>query len=337
MVIIVSEGTDGTTTQVMQWMKGMGYMNKVIRINTNDLVYLNEINLSEDRVIIESDGKKIDLSKDVSVIWFRRGTIPLSLRRKGEKRKKLKLFDSPELNGHVRSHLLEESLHLIEAVNNPNTKLIGGYGKGVVNKINVLNAAKRIGIEIPITVILDSREPLQEFFNQQNGSIITKGISDTLSFETDRMGYIVYTNKITQEKIDELPDHFFPSLFQGNIDKKIELRVFFWFGKIYSLAIFSQLDEQTNTDFRIYNKEKPNRMIPYQLPEELCDKINQLMNEIGLETGSLDFILDTNDKFVFLEVNPVGQFGMVSSPGNYMIEKHIAETLIKFENEFQAN
>ena len=53
------------------------------------------------------------------------------------------------------------------------------------------------------------------------------------------------------------------------------------------------------------------------------------MKKLKLETGSLDFIKTTDDRLVFLEVNPVGQFGMVSSPCNYYLEKKIAEYLIK--------
>lgn len=337
MIIIVSENTDGSTTQVLQWIKKLGFQDKVIRINVEELVYLDILDLDTNTTIIEVDGKKIDLSKDVSVIWFRRGNIPLSLKREGQVRKKLKLFESDELNANVKNHLLAESFDLIEAINHPKTKIIGGFGKGRVNKLQVLRKAKDLGLLIPRTVVVDSKLKLQKFFDDNQGQIISKGISDTLSFENDRMGYIVYTNSISQEKIVELPNNFFPSLFQANIDKKIELRVFYWFGKVYTLSIFSQLDDQTNTDFRIYNDKKPNRMIPYELPIDIIEKIISLMDQIGLDTGSLDFILDKNDLYYFLEVNPVGQFGMVSGPGNYFVEKQIAINLIEFENEFQKN
>jgi hypothetical protein len=33
-------------------------------------------------------------------------------------------------------------------------------------------------------------------------------------------------------------------------------------------------------------------------------------------------------EYVFLEVNPIGQFGMVSAPCNYNLEKKIAQYLI---------
>jgi len=131
------------------------------------------------------------------------------------------------------------------------------------------------------------------------------------------------------EDIESLPDEFFPSLFQKNISKKYELRVFYLNKKFYSMAIFSQNDSQTKTDFRNYNFEKPNRNVPYSLPRVVKVKINKLMKVLELETGSLDLLVDENDDYYFLEINPVGQYGMVSYPCNYYLDKIIAEELIR--------
>ncbi len=57
------------------------------------------------------------------------------------------------------------------------------------------------------------------------------------------------------------------------------------------------------------------------------------MDKIGLNCGSLDFIVDINDKFYFLEVNPTGQFGMVDFPCNYNLHKIVAEQLIKMDSK----
>ena len=45
-------------------------------------------------------------------------------------------------------------------------------------------------------------------------------------------------------------------------------------------------------------------------------------------------IQSDKNELVFLEINPVGQFGMVSSPCNYYLEKKVASKLKKLlENE----
>ncbi len=53
--------------------------------------------------------------------------------------------------------------------------------------------------------------------------------------------------------IEKLPDTFSPSLIQGYVEKKYELRIFYLNGECFASAIFSQLDEQTKIDFRNYN------------------------------------------------------------------------------------
>ena len=96
------------------------------------------------------------------------------------------------------------------------------------------------------------------------------------------------------------------------------------------MAIFSQNNEKTKLDFRNYDYSFPNRKTPFILPSKIEKKIRNFMNFIKLNCGSLDLILTPNSEYVFLEVNPVGQFGMVSSPCNYELEKKIANKLINY-------
>ncbi|MNQ59911.1 hypothetical protein D3C85_741740 [compost metagenome] len=99
--------------------------------------------------------------------------------------------------------------------------------------------------------------------------------------------------------------------------------------KCYSMAIFSQNNEKTKLDFRNYDKENPNRLVPYKLPEIVENRICDFMDAIGLNTGSLDIIKSViNGEYYFLEVNPFGQFGMTSAPCNYNLHKEVANFLI---------
>lgn len=99
------------------------------------------------------------------------------------------------------------------------------------------------------------------------------------------------------------------------------------------MAIFSQSDSRTSVDFRHYRPDKPNRRVPFDLPIDLENKLKQLMSIMNLESGSIDLICDNSNRYVFLEVNPVGQFGMISDPCNYYLEKKIAEYLVQKKYE----
>ncbi len=94
------------------------------------------------------------------------------------------------------------------------------------------------------------------------------------------------------------------------------------------MCIFSQQNEATKIDFRNYDQIKPNRMIPYRLPENIKTTIHDFMDAIGMQCGSIDMILTPNNEYVFLEVNPVGQFQWVEKCCNFDLSKAIARVLI---------
>ncbi|MDP3927797.1 MAG: hypothetical protein Q8R57_02120 [Bacteroidota bacterium] len=111
------------------------------------------------------------------------------------------------------------------------------------------------------------------------------------------------------------------------INKRFEIRVFFLHDLIFASAIFSQNDEKTIVDFRNYNIDKPNRIVPIKLPIDTTLMIKSIMASINMNSGSIDIIYDEKKNYVFLEINPVGQFQQVSYPCNYFLEREIAKIL----------
>jgi D-alanine-D-alanine ligase-like ATP-grasp enzyme len=99
------------------------------------------------------------------------------------------------------------------------------------------------------------------------------------------------------------------------------------------MAMFSQKDEKTKIDFRHYDSTNPTRYVPFKLPEELEKKLDKLMRQVNLNTGSIDMILTEKNEYIFLEVNPIGQYGMTSVPCNYYLNKIIANYLIKEDDK----
>lgn len=199
-----------------------------------------------------------------------------------------------------------------------------------VDKFKVLHLAKEEGLQIPNSLVTNCKKELKKFHNKHK-EIITKPLYENPRFQEENYTIQFLTDKITYDQLNELPSTFFPSFFQAYIKKDIEVRVFFIDGLFYSMAIFSQLDPQTKTDFRNYNRKRPNRKVPYLLPEKIEVKLKGLMKKLNLTTGSIDLIKTPTKKYVFLEVNPIGQFGFVSKSCNYHLEHKIANTLIKYD------
>ena len=63
----------------------------------------------------------------------------------------------------------------------------------------------------------------------------------------------------------------------------------------------------------------------FKLPKRIKESLIMLSKETGINSGSIDMIVDHKDNFYFLEINPVGQFEWVSYFCNYGIEQEIAK------------
>jgi glutathione synthase/RimK-type ligase-like ATP-grasp enzyme len=202
-----------------------------------------------------------------------------------------------------------------------------------------LSLAKKVGFRIPDTLITNKKEEVLSFFNSKQKGIIAKAVGVGIPIKNiDGYHYyqIVFTKKLTINILSENLDsiRFCPSIFQEYIEKDIEIRTFFVDNEYYSMAIFSQNDNKTAIDYRNYNVEKPNRNVPFELPNEILLKLKKFAKKINCTTGSIDLILNKDSEFIFLEINPMGQYHWLSENCNYYIDKKIAEILIEKSNEY---
>jgi ATP-GRASP peptide maturase of grasp-with-spasm system len=312
----------------MRWLHHLG-RNDVIRVNTQDANTSNpiRIDIAEGTFYFQLDNQRIHLS-EIEAVWYRKGKnwlcdqyYPVTVENHAH--------FSNYLNNKLKTEESTLATYLHHLIENT-VPVLGTAMKGNLNKLLVLQAAKETGFLIPDFCITNHPEGIKHML-EQSPDLITKAISDGLYFfeETEALtSYLSYTEKLSPEMVAGIPEWISPSLLQKNIDKKFEVRVFFLAGTCYSMAILSQSDEKTKTDFRKYNEEKPNRFVPFLLPDGINQKINCLFKRLDLNTGSVDLMVDQQDDFYFLEINPVGQFGMVSLPCNYFLEKQIALNLI---------
>jgi ATP-GRASP peptide maturase of grasp-with-spasm system len=315
MILIFSEQQDISTNDVIDWLHFKDY--DFCRLNMDDIT--NNSNFSIDNLLDKKGftikGINIDL---ISVVWFRRWNVL-------EKTySKLKSYE-PTIFESISSELRIIFGYIFYKLNH--AKWLTNLNQINVNKIVSLDLAHQVGLSTPLTLITNNTKTLLRFKNNTN-SIITKSISENANYICNNVPYTGYTVVVTDEDICKNFETFFFSIFQENLDKEFEVRTFFISGRCFSMAIFSQNDNQTKIDFRQYNHEKPNRTVCYKHHEFIEKKISEFMQLINLETGSLDFVITKSGETVFLEVNPVGQFGMVSIPCNYYLEEEIANFLI---------
>jgi hypothetical protein len=191
-----------------------------------------------------------------------------------------------------------------------------------------LQEAVQCGLDVPDTLVTADVQELRRFI-AQHGSVVTKAASDAPMLFLDKQTCTSYTSLMSLDVVDgeTLWRGGFPSLFQERLCKEYEVRSFYLTGTFYSMAIFSQQHLDTEVDFRKYVYTDPSRCVPYKLPPEIEESLTKLMERLGLQTGSIDLVRTKDGRLVFLEVNPVGQFGMTSYPCNYFLEKKVAAVL----------
>ncbi len=307
MILILSDGNDTSTTFVIEWLDYLG--REWVRVNAGDPVRLE---FTGNDIRFTSEKFSFRLS-EVTSYWYRRGFFTIT----NSYQTGIKQFE--EL-------LNEEMKNVVTFIHYQLNKVkhLNSFERGDVNRLIVSDKARTCGLLCPEDFIFSEKHSLNELGRTDN-SYVTKTMSGRVMQNFTDFITVNYSKIVEPEKI--ATDSFFPSLVQNYIEKKYELRIFYLDGSFYAMAIFSQSDDQTQIDFRNYNTAKPNRSAPFELPDDIKSKLDNLMRKLEINCGSIDMIVTPQDNYVFLEVNPVGQFGMTSYPCNYNLEKRIAEYL----------
>jgi len=320
---------ESTTDGVSDWLAHRGA--RFFRLNAEDLEYPSRFSYSPMTRVLRLDGGAALSLADVKVVWYRRWTWFERYHREHidpvfeDEHRQLELVKYLEAElGAVGQAVFSGLRH---------ARWLSDGTSSKVDKTRVLSIAAEVGLAVPDSVIATTREAVLEF-KAAHGRVITKSLSGRpFQIGLGASGVAAYTSEVDVAVLEEGPEVFFPSLVQERIEKVYEIRSFVLGDRVWSMAIFSQGDRKTETDFRRYNDERPNRCVPYQLPPDVQTRLLALMRKLGLDTGSADLVRDVNGRLVFLEVNPVGQFGMTSGPCNYHLEREVASYLMDHAQE----
>ena len=325
MILIFSSPDDQSTHHVIEWL--IYYKCKFVRINLDDEVRSILCYFSEGEANFKIQFSRYLLKSDkISFFWYRRGR--LSFTKSSLEDESVEVLDALNENlssnwGSIRDFIFDK----LESI-----PFLGDYKSEINNdKLADLSIAQKVGLYIPATLVTSSKSDAIDFI-QKHDSVITKDLRYPISMHFSNMKLTsVRTRIITKKNLDIYNNSFAPSLFQEEIKKLFEIRIFFIRESIFSMAIFSQNDDQTKLDFRNYNYKKQNRFVPFSLPSFINKRIRDFIKESNLSTGSIDMIYGIDRRYYFLEVNPCGQFGFLSQYCNYNLEKIIANYILNNE------
>lgn len=300
-VVIISALSEPTTDNVLNWLYLFGInpvrLNGHITFDTFSVTLNTEVKYLLNGTCLDAHTR----------IWYRRGNFN---------------FDTNGIRNLGYSEIISQK-HIIKSIGNINKEEDNN-----LSRTKALQVALRLGLKIPTTIVTNNLVHLRKGFSKY--SYVPKFDAPFFwSFELrDKKVIFSYGDILISSLTDfDVSKTFMSSIFQEYIVKKYEIRSFYLNGVFKSMAIFSQENEKTKTDFRNYDYERPNRCVPYQLPKWYEKKLHNLMLKLDINCGSFDILVTPNDEYYFLEVNPIGQFQWLSKNCNYFIERLVAETL----------
>jgi glutathione synthase/RimK-type ligase-like ATP-grasp enzyme len=190
------------------------------------------------------------------------------------------------------------------------------------NKTRQLRLAQQEGLTIPPTLITAVPEDVRRFHEEQGGQVIAK-LQTALALSMEG-GKGLPTRLLRREDLDALGGlRHCPMIFQKYIPKRRELRVA-W---IDGVAFVGALDgARCGVDWR-YEATAPWER--GELPDGIQVRLKRLMQRLGLTQGAIDLIETPEGEHVFLEVNPLGEWGMLERDLGFPIGEALASALLR--------
>jgi glutathione synthase/RimK-type ligase-like ATP-grasp enzyme len=154
-------------------------------------------------------------------------------------------------------------------------------------------------------------------------------LSSFAIYDEEGREQVVFTTPLSAEDLDSLEGlDLCPMTFQERVAKELELRVTVVGRRVFAAAVDSQAAETTREDWRRDGVSLEGRWREHALPETLEEKLLALCRRLGLNYGAIDLILTPDGRYVFLEINPVGEyFWLESAPPHFPLSEALAEVL----------
>ena len=181
-----------------------------------------------------------------------------------------------------------------------------------------LAIAQRLGLEIPQTMMTSDPEEARAFWRECDGDVIYKqfiALPEAWS-ETRKLGDA--ETKVADETI-----RLAPVIFQRHVAAVADLRVTIIGDEVFAAAVdVRDLDYDVDVRLNINAKH-----VAHALPDDIADKLRAMMRRLGLVYGAIDLRLTADGLYIFLEINPAGQFLYVEQQTGQPITAALAARL----------
>ncbi len=256
--------------------------------------------------------------EEIYSVWYRKVWTP---------------FIDPDMDPLLRSGCLNESGSTLDSflaeLDNRGLRWIDSLKmiRRGDDKLFQLREAGSAHIDTPKTLISNNPDQVRHFYRELEGNVVAKMMTP-LRISMRGGDPFVYTSRLKPEDLDDLDSlRYSPMIFQEYVKPVLELRTIYVDGQLFTGAI-NPKDAQYEVDWRSSTPGTV-KWQDHTIPDCAAEKIRHFMKRVNLYFGAFDFILDTNGNYIFLEINPTGEWGMLERDLELPISKAIADALTK--------
>lgn len=187
-----------------------------------------------------------------------------------------------------------------------------------------LAVAQDVGLTIPSTLITNDPDQARTFIAAQGHErTIYKAFSATEQHWRETR--VLRSNEVAL--LDSV--RFAPVIFQEYIPAHYDIRITVVGDAIFPAAIYSQ-ESSYKVDFRMDMART--RIEAVRLPTEVEAKLRALMARLGIVYGAIDMRLTPEGHYIFLEVNPAGQWLFIEDRSGQPITATLAHLLASHDS-----
>ncbi|GAA0981264.1 MULTISPECIES: ATP-grasp ribosomal peptide maturase [Nocardiopsidaceae] len=186
-----------------------------------------------------------------------------------------------------------------------------------------LVAAARVGLSVPESLVTNTVEAAREFAATARTMVYKSMTGGPTPGEALERAEALYTTIVTADELTPGVGHT-AHLFQVWVDKAYEVRVTVAGEMVFAVRI-DAASPTARIDWRADYRHLS--YLPVEPPAEVSKAVRKLMRELHLTFGALDFVVTPDGRWVFLELNPNGQWGWIQLATGLPIAEAIADNL----------
>ncbi|GAB4563692.1 MAG: hypothetical protein Tsb0020_13010 [Haliangiales bacterium] len=194
--------------------------------------------------------------------------------------------------------------------------------------------ARRAGLDTPRSLLSNDPAAVRAFARGLPNGLVCKMVSSLVSVgpadhsDAGASEGPIPTTVVSERELARLDGlRHSPMLFQELLPKQRELRVTAVGQALFAAALDSTGSARGAIDWRL-DPALTHAWRRCDLPSSVASAIHALLDPLGLQFAAIDLIHTRDDRYVFLELNPVAYFGYIERAAGLDISGALAELLL---------